>query len=75
MLKRTFTLLVALSIVTAGFAQRKGAVAPEDALVCSTKVATQIKWHESLDSTLAEARKDNKLVFYVHMLGKMGGDT
>jgi hypothetical protein len=75
MLKRTLTLLVALSIATGALAQRRGAVAPEDALVCSTKVATQIKWHDSLDESLRLAKKDNKLVFFVHMLGKMDGDT
>ena len=75
MLKRTLTLLVALSIVTGAFAQKKRAVAPEEAQVCSTKVATEIKWHDSIDSTLAEARKESKLVFFVHMLGKIDGDT
>ena len=75
MLKRTLTLLIALSIATAAFGQRKGAVAPDEAQACSIKVATEIKWHESLDESLQLARKENKLVFFVHMLGQMDGDT
>jgi hypothetical protein len=74
MLKRTLPIVLTLSLVTGALAQR-GRVAPEDAKACATKVATEIKWHSSLDTALATARKENKLVFYMHMLGKIDGDT
>jgi hypothetical protein len=74
MLKRTLPIVLALSLIALVPAQ-KGRVAPSDAQACATKVATEIKWHNSLDTALATARKENKLVFYMHMLGKIDGDT
>lgn len=55
--------------------QNKRAVSPEIANANAVKLISTIKWHDSLESALAEARKENKLVFYMHMLGKIDGDT
>lgn len=34
-----------------------------------------IKWYTSLEDAQAEARKEGKLVFWMHMLGTMDGAT
>lgn len=39
------------------------------------KLTAQIQWHESLPDALAEARREGKLVFWVHMLGQIDGAT
>jgi len=75
MLKRGFTFILALALGALGFAQQKGRIAPEEARPYAEKLVAEIKWHDSLESVLAEARKDNKLGFYMHMLGKIDGDT
>ena len=74
MLKRTASLFLALAIVGSAFAQ-KGHVPPEEAKSCATKLVSEVKWHDSLRESLALARKEDKLVFYMHMLGKIDGDT
>jgi hypothetical protein len=69
-------LALALSLVIGGgaIAQRRQ-VSPEVAKACATRLASEIEWHDSLEKTLAEARKQGKLAFYMHMLGKIDGDT
>ncbi|MBS1988927.1 MAG: hypothetical protein JSS83_00340 [Cyanobacteria bacterium SZAS LIN-3] len=46
--------------------------------VCSVqvhKLTTGIKWETKLPVAEAEAQKDGKLVFWMHMLGKIDGAT
>ena len=75
MLKRGFSLILALALGALGFAQQKGHVAPEVSQSSAERLVAEIKWHDSLETTLADARKDNKLAFYMHMLGKIDADT
>jgi len=75
MVRRGFLFILTLAIGALGFAQQKGRVAPEEAQPYAEKLVTEIKWHNSLESVLADARKENKLAFYMHMLGKIDGDT
>lgn len=39
------------------------------------KVNSDINWHTSLNSALMDARKENKMVLWVHLVGKMDGAT
>ncbi|MBK9143327.1 MAG: hypothetical protein IPM23_12565 [Candidatus Melainabacteria bacterium] len=39
------------------------------------KVNSNIKWHTSLNSALMDARKESKMVLWVHLVGKMDGAT
>jgi hypothetical protein len=34
-----------------------------------------VKWHTSLEEAQTQAKKDGKLVFWLHMLGTMDGAT
>ncbi len=36
---------------------------------------TSLNWQTSLDTALKEAAAQNKMVFWVHMLGRMDGST
>lgn len=38
-------------------------------------LTTKISWQSSLDAAMALARKDHKMVFWMHMLGDMNGAT
>jgi len=38
-------------------------------------LVTAVKWNTSLDEALAQARAENKPVFWVHMLGQIDGPT
>ncbi|MCA9802816.1 MAG: hypothetical protein KC777_12665 [Cyanobacteria bacterium HKST-UBA02] len=39
------------------------------------KVNSDINWHTSLNGALMDARKENKMVLWVHLVGKMDGAT
>ena len=46
--------------------------------VCTTqvhKLTSDIKWETKLNLAEAEAQTDGKLVFWMHMLGKIDGAT
>lgn len=46
--------------------------------VCSTRVNTltnQIDWYTDLKKAEKDAQEQNKLVFWMHMLGKIDGAT
>jgi hypothetical protein len=46
--------------------------------VCSARVhalTTAIDWQKNLDDAEEIARKENKLIFWMHMLGKIDGAT
>ena len=75
MIKRGFSLILALALGALGFTQQKGHVAPDVSQSNAEKLIAEIKWHDSLETTLADARKENKLAFYMHMLGKIDADT
>jgi hypothetical protein len=38
-------------------------------------LTSQIKWQTSLGQALDQARREGKMVFWVHMLGSMDGAT
>lgn len=39
------------------------------------QLSSQINWHTSLSQALQDAQRQNKLVVWVHMLGKIDGAT
>lgn len=46
--------------------------------VCTERIhnlTQEITWNHDLDDALAKAKQDNKLVLWIHMLGKIDGDT
>ena len=75
MSRRGIGLALAVALAALGYTQQKGRVAPEAAQPSAEKLVSEISWHDSLESVLADARKENKLAFYMHMLGKIDGDT
>ena len=75
MFKRGTSIALALVLGSLVIAQQKGHVAPDVSQSNAEKLVSEIKWHDSLEATLADARKENKLAFYMHMLGKIDADT
>ena len=75
MVRRGLSFILALALGAIGFAQQKGHVAPEVSQSNAERLVAEIKWHDSLEATLADARKESKLAFYMHMLGKIDADT
>ena len=75
MLKRGFSMFLALAAATLSLGQQKGRIAPDVAQPSAERLVAEIKWHDSLETVLAEAKRENKLGFYMHMLGKIDGDT
>lgn len=41
----------------------------------SKMVCSRIKWHTSLDEAKQKARRENKLIVWIHMLGNIDGFT
>jgi hypothetical protein len=74
MLKRFLTLSLALVLAVGALAQ-KNRVDPEVAKTNAVKLITEIDWQDDLSKMLKQAREEDKLVFYMHMLGDMKGAT
>lgn len=41
----------------------------------TTKLTSEIHWYQNLSMAEAQARKEGKLVFWMHMLGQLDGAT
>jgi hypothetical protein len=41
----------------------------------ASKLTSEIHWYQNLPSAEAEARRQGKLVFWMHMLGHLDGTT
>jgi hypothetical protein len=39
------------------------------------KLTQKVHWYDSLDEAMEKARKENKLVFWLHALGDLDGTT
>ncbi len=70
-------LAIALALVLASLAgaQGKRAVAPAIASANAIRAVDEIHWHTSPPEMTDIARKEGKLIFYVHMLGSLSGCT
>lgn len=56
-------------------AEHMAVVTSDDARRNSDLVNKNIKWNDSLEVARDQARKEGKLVLWVHMLGTMDGAT
>lgn len=84
---QTFKCGIALALVIslsspleAGFRRFRGARQPrmvmgEEAARKVEHLLTSLNWQTSLETALKQAASQNKLVFWVHMLGRMDGST
>lgn len=50
-------------------------VAGDEAFKRVTKLTTEISWYTSLDYAKKIAQKENKPIFWIHMLGPLNGMT
>ena len=50
-------------------------VGGDEAAAATQWLTTHVKWQSDLAQAEADAKKDGKLVFWVHMLGQMDGAT
>src|SRR5580658_3401827 len=76
-LKKLLTLGLLLSSVTVWGSQARAEKVYEGA-VCSTRVhelTSGIDWYTDLKKAEKTAQEQNKLVFWMHMLGKIDGAT
>lgn len=81
MIKKTFVLVVALAsslgpapgvdAKPAGPRFLQGSAAKENI----DRVNNNIQWHTSLNQAMEQARKEDKMVFWVHLIGQMSGST
>lgn len=39
------------------------------------EVNSKIKWHTNLNSALGQAKREGKMVLWIHMIGKVDGAT
>ncbi len=39
------------------------------------KVTSNIRWHTNLNSALAQAQREKKMVLWIHMIGSVDGST
>ncbi len=67
--------LLATALIAAASAQNRKAISPDVANANAIRLLSEIKWNDSLDSATIQAKAEGKLIFYMHMLGKIGGDT
>jgi ABC-type sugar transport system substrate-binding protein len=66
------------SFIVPGLAPQAQAEKVYTGEVCTVavhKLTSDIHWETKLNAAEAEAAKDNKLVFWMHMVGKIDGAT
>jgi hypothetical protein len=64
-----------VAVLAAGAFAQKGHLAPNEAKQNAARLLAEIAWHDDLNVMLRKAREEDKLVFYMHMLGDIRGDT
>lgn len=75
---RTSILAIALTIGISGIPSMTSASSVLSGQVCSEnvgKLTSEISWSRSLEDVKAEATKQNKLILWIHMVGKLDGFT
>jgi hypothetical protein len=70
-----FAVLISVGAYADGPGGSARRVEGEEALRNNTALFTQIQWHETLQSALAEAGKSGRLVFWIHVKGDFEGAT
>ena len=67
------TIAVGLCLTGVAAIAQKGVVPPEQASGNVSRLLSEIPWQTSLATAEARARRENKLVFWVQMRGKIDG--
>ena len=77
MAKRMMVVLALLLVLGSGLSVQAGKrrVAPQVAQASAIKTIRQIPWSTSLAAAQADARREGKLIFWMHMLGTIDGHT
>jgi len=71
-----FLLAVAASLTLTGSSALGQALLMGDQVKQSVKkVSSELKWNNSIEQCKWQARKEGKLVFWLHMLGSLNGYT
>ncbi len=68
------TLAMAMGVVTMAEAKQMvlpGRVAKDNVM----EVNNNVRWHTNLNSALARAHREQKMVLWIHMVGKIDGAT
>lgn len=82
-MRSAFTTLLVFSVMTTfcapalprpGTAMSQGLIRGQDAHDRVTSL-TSLNWHNSLYQAQDQARREGKMIFWVHMLGDIKGDT
>lgn len=79
-LSATAILLPAIFAVNTLFAMPAPAARPmlvsgEKTMENTTKLTQEINWHKDLSSAKADAARQGKMIFWMHMLGQLDGTT
>lgn len=67
--------ILASSLSLPAFADKLTVLSAPEASREAFQVNKRISWQNDLDEAKKEAAKNNKLIFWVHMLGSMDGKT
>ena len=71
-----FLILSTSFVVPDASAQRSPRLVPgEVAEQKAAKLTSEIHWYENLTQAQAQAQRDGKLIFWMHMLGDLSGTT
>ena len=74
--KITYThLLILIVSFNLNWSLASNVIVPAEAVKSIDKVNSQIHWENSINSVIYRANKENKLIFFVHILGDMNGYT
>lgn len=65
--------VLVLTLAASALAQR--VIPGSQAFNNASRLTHDIRWHTSLADVEAEARQQGKLVFWMHMLGNINGET
>jgi len=76
-MRRQVAILLAglVMAVFAGTARADRYVGGDEANKNNSKLVKEIHWYQNLDEAQAVAKKQHKLIFWIHMLGKLDGCT
>lgn len=68
-------MLAATMAMPIAFAEHMTVVPSDEASKNAFLINKGVKWHNSLETAQSQAKKEGKLVFWMHMLGTVDGAT
>ena len=66
---------LATALLLPSAAQAQNVIPGAQAQQNVSRLLSQVPWTTSLEQAKAQAQKEGKLIFWVHMLGSLNGDT